>query len=51
MGHLLLLLVILLIAYLILGRERFKETVGQIFSFCMKVVLVIILLIFGQSRR
>jgi Sec-independent protein translocase protein TatA len=50
MGHLPLLLVILFIAYLILGPERFKEEMRQIFSFCRKVALLIILLIYGPKR-
>ena|SRR5947209_2278179 len=49
MEHLILLLIILLAARLVLGRERFKETIKQIFTFCMKAALLVILLIFGSK--
>ncbi len=51
MAHLILLVVILIIARLLLGRERFNAAIRQVLTFCEKALAVLIFILDVLSSR
>jgi hypothetical protein len=50
-SHLILLVVILIVARLLLGRERFNSPIRQVLAFCVKALAVLIVILYVLSSR